>query len=62
VVLLESIHTLDVDDVAKTHTMYAITLVQVVDSLMRKEENTLGSNGTRKCKKLNIALKMRLIH
>jgi hypothetical protein len=62
VVLLESTHTLDVDDVAKTHTMYVITLVQVVDSLMRKEENTLGSNGIRKCKKLNIVLEMKLIH
>jgi len=51
VVLLESTHTLDVDDVAKTHTMYVITLVQVVDSLMRKEENILGLNGIRKCKK-----------
>ncbi len=61
-VLPENMFTSDVDDAVKTHTMYAITLVQVVDSLMRKEENTLGSNGTRKCKKLNIALKMRLIH
>jgi len=51
VVLLENMYTSDVDDAEKTHTMYAITLVQVVDSLMRKEENTLGSNGTRKCKK-----------
>jgi len=62
VVLLESTHTSDVDDVAKTHTMYVITLVQVVDSLMRKEENTLGLNGIRKCKKLNIVLEMKLIH
>ena len=54
--------TSDVDDVVRTHTMYAITLVQVVDSLMRKEENTLGSNGIRKCKRLNIVLKTRLIH
>jgi len=36
--------------------------VRVVGSLMLKEENTLGSNGQRKCKKMNIALKMRLIH
>jgi len=62
VVLLESTHTLDVDDVVKIHTMYAITLVQVVDFLMRKEENTLGSNGIRKCKKLNIVLEIKLIH
>ena len=61
-VLLERKYTSDVDDVAKTHFIYVITLVQVVDFLMRKEENTLGSNGTRKCKKLNIALEMRLIH
>ena len=61
-VLLESTHTLDVDDAEKTHTMYAIILVQVVDFLMRKEENTLGSNGIRKCKKLNIVLEMKLIH
>ena len=61
-VLLESIHISDVDDVAKTHFIYVITLEQVVDSLMRKEENTLGSNGIRKCKKLNIVLEMRLIH
>jgi len=51
VVLLESTHTLDVDDAEKTHTMYAIVLVQVVDIQMRKEENTLGLNGIRKCKK-----------
>jgi len=62
VVLLENMCTSDVDDVVKTHTMYAITLVQVVDSLMRKEEKTLGSNGIRKCKKLNIVLEMKLIH
>jgi len=62
VVLLENIHISDVDDVAKTHFIYVITLVRVVGSLMLKEENTLGSNGIRKCKKLNIALKMRLIH
>ena len=61
-VLLESTHTLDVDDVAKTHTMYVITLVQVVDSLMRKEENTLGSNGIRNCKTLNIVLAIKLIN
>ena len=61
-VLLENIHISDVDDVAKTHFIYVITLVQVVGSLMLKEGNILGSNGTRKCKKLNIALKMRLIH
>jgi len=54
--------TSDVDDAVKTHTMYAITLAQVVDSLMRKEENTLGLNGIRKCKKLNIVLEMKLIH
>jgi len=41
VVLPENMFTSDVDDAVKTHTMYAITLVQVVDSLMRKEENTL---------------------
>ena len=52
----------DADDVVKTHFMCVIILVLVVDSLMLKEENTLGSNGIRKCKKLNIALKMRLIH
>ena len=61
-VLLERKYTSDVDDAVKTHTMYDITLVQVVDSLMQKEENTLGSNGIRKCKKLNIVLEMRLIH
>ena len=61
-VLLERKYTSDVDDVVKTHFIYVITLVRVVGSLMLKEENTLGSNGTRKCKKLNIALKMRLIH
>ena len=61
-VLLERKYTSDVDDVAKTHFIYVITLVQVVGSLMLKEGNILGSNGTRKCKKLNIALKMRLIH
>jgi len=42
VVLPENMYTSDVDDVAKTHTMYVITLVQVVDSLMRKEEKILG--------------------
>jgi len=62
VVLLENIHTLDVEDVVKTHFMYVIILVPAVGSLMRKEENTLGSNGIHKCKKLNIALKVRLIH
>jgi len=62
VVLPENMYTSDVDDVVKTRIMYVITLVQVVDSLMRKEENTLGSNGIRKCKKLNIVLEMRLIH
>ena len=61
-VLPENMFTSDVDDAVKTHTMYAITLVQVVDSLMQKEENTLGSNGIRKCKKLNIVLEMKLIH
>ena len=61
-VLPENMFTSDVDDAVKTHIMYAIILVQVVDSLMRKEENTLGSNGIRKCKKLNIVLEMRLIH
>ena len=61
-VLPESMYTSDVDDVVKTHTMYAITLVQVVDSLLQKEEDTLGSNGIRKCKKLNIVLEMKLIH
>ena len=61
-VLPENMYTSDVDDVVKTHTMYVITLVQVVDSLMRKEEGTLGSNGIRKCKKLNIVLEMKLIH
>ena len=61
-VLPENMYTSDVDDVVKTRTMYVITLVQVVDSLMRKEENTLGSNGIRKCKKLNMVLKMRLTH
>ena len=61
-VLLESTHTLDADDVVKIRSMHAITPVQVVVFLMLKEENTLGSNGTRKCKKLNIALEMRLIH
>ena len=61
-VLPENMYTSDVDDAEKTHTMYVIILVQVVDSLMRKEENTLGSNGIRKCKKLNIVLEMKLIH
>ena len=60
-VLLENIHTLDVEDVVKIHSMYVITLVPVVGFLMLNEENTLGSNGTRKCKKLNTVLKMRLI-
>jgi len=62
VVLLESTHTLDVDDVAKTHFIYVITLVRVVGSLMLKEENTLGLNGIRKSKNLNIVLEMKLIH
>jgi len=62
VVLLENIHISDVDDVAKTHFIYVITLVRVVGSLMLKEENTLGSNGIRKCKKSNMVLKMRLTH
>ena len=61
-VLLERKYTLDVDDVVKTHFIYVITLAQVVDSLLPKEENTLGSNGIRKCKKLNIVLEMKLIH
>ena len=61
-VLPENTHTLDVEDVVKTHFMYVIILVLVVDSLMLKEENTLGSSGIRKCKKLNIVLEMRLIH
>ena len=60
-VLLERKYTSDVDDVVKTHFMYVIILVLVVDSLMLNEENTLGSNGIHKCKKLNIVLKMRLI-
>ena len=61
-VLPENMYTSDVDDVVKTHFMYVITPVQVVVFLTQKEENTLGSNGIRKCKKLNIALEMRLIH
>ena len=61
-VSLERKYISDVDDVVKTHTMYAIILVQVVDFLMRKEEDTPGSNGIRKCKKLNIVLEMKLIH
>ena len=61
-VLPENMYTSDVDDVVKTHIMYVIILVQVVDFLMRKEENTLGLNGIRKCKKLNIVLEMKLIH
>ena len=61
-VLPENMYTSDVDDVVKTHFMYVITPVQVVVFLTQKEENNLGSNGTRKCQKLNIALKMRLIH
>ena len=61
-VLLERKYTSDVDDVAKTHFIYVITLVLVVGSLMLKEENTLGSNGIHKCKKLNMVLKMRLTH
>ena len=61
-VLLERKYTSDVDDVVKTHFIYAITLVLVVDSLMLKEENTLGSNGIRKCKRLNMVLKMRSTH
>ena len=55
-------YTSDVDDVVKTHFIYVITLVRVVDFLPLKEENTLGSNGIRKCKKLNIVLEMKLIH
>jgi len=62
VVLLERKYTSDVDDVVKTHFIYVITLVRVVDSLLLKEENILGSNGIRKCKKLIMALKMRLTH
>ena len=61
-VLPESMYISDVDDAVKTHTMCVIIPVQVVVFLMRKEENTLGSNGIRKCKKLNIVLEMRLIH
>ena len=61
-VLQENMFTLDVDDAVKTHIMHAIILVQVVDSLMQKEEDTLGLNGIRKCKKLNIVLEMKLIH
>ena len=61
-VLPESMYTSDVDDVVKTHFIYVIILVQVVGSLLLKEESTLGSNGIRKCKKLNIVLEMRLIH
>ena len=61
-VLPENMYTSDVDDVVKTHFIYVITLVRVVGSLMLKEENTLGSNGIRKCKKLNIVLEMKLIH
>jgi hypothetical protein len=60
VVLLENIPTLDVDDAVKIHSMHVITLVQVVAFLMQKEENTLGLNGIRKCKRLNTVLKMRL--
>ena len=59
-VLLERKYTSDVDDVVKTHFIYVITLVRVVDFLPLKEENTLGSNGIHKCKKLNMVLKMRL--
>ncbi len=54
--------TLDVEDAVKIHFTNVIMNAQVVDSQRLREENTLGSNGTRKCKKLNIALKMRLIH
>ena len=46
----------------KTHFIKDIKDVQVVDFLMRKEEDTLGLNGIRKCKKLNIVLEMKLIH
>jgi hypothetical protein len=62
VVLLERKYTSDVDDVVKTHFIYVITLVRVVGSLILNEESTLGSNGIRKCKKLNMVLKMRLTH
>ena len=61
-VLPENMFTSDVDDVAKTHFIYVITLVRVVDSLLLKEENTLGSSGIRKCKRLNMVLKMRSTH
>jgi len=57
VVLLERKYTSDVDDVVKTHFIYVITLVRAAGSLMQKEENTLGSNGIHKCKKLNMVLK-----
>jgi len=58
VVLLERKYTSDVDDVVKTHFIYVITLVRVVDFLPLKEENTLGSSGIHKCKKLIKALNM----
>jgi hypothetical protein len=62
VVLLEKKYTSDVDDVVKIHFIYVITLVRVVGSLILNEESILGSNGIRKCKKLNMVLKMRLTH
>ncbi len=50
--LPEKRSTLGVEDAEKTLFTSVITDVQVVDSQTRKLENTLGSNGILRCKKL----------
>jgi|TARA_B110000305_G_C19322838_1_gene579811 hypothetical protein len=44
--------TLDVEDAVKIHFTNVIMNAQVVDSQRLREENTLGSNGTHRCKRL----------
>ena len=44
--------TSDVEDAEKTPITSVIIDVPVVDSQTRKLENTLGSNGIHRCKKL----------
>ena len=50
--LPEKRSTLGVEDAAKTPSISVIIDVPVVDSQTRKLENTLGSNGIHRCKKL----------
>jgi hypothetical protein len=44
--------TSDVEDAVKIHFTNVIMNAQVVDSQRLNEENTLGLNGTHRCKRL----------